>query len=285
MRINNTEILIVYSAFHTGTWFVINLLTSCFDKEVKPVIKDTEFYIESNLVAGRSDSWIKEFTGKRGEELLIDHKLDERWILRLFSAIPPTKYNCFKCIVLQLHHLHGNDKHFFNSLCKYKPNLPIAIPVRDPLLSINSLCWRTFTNLKTMENNQEYRRKATKLHILSYVDLYTKIPEDYVKYFPIDIPKLKDPNYRIKQVKDLVAYYKLQPSKQTIEIAKRWTPSNTSVKFTRVKSEFATLKEYIIRRVNVEYVKKVYSFEISLLNQFPELKERLFKLGYKEFIW
>jgi len=285
MRIGNTEVRIVYSCFHTGTWFVVNLLCSCFDRGVKPVIKPNEFFIKSDKVVGRSDAWISKFTGRRGEELPTN-KIDTSWLLRLFKSVPPHEYKDLQLIVLQMHHLHGSDKLFFKSLCGVKPEIPIAIPVRDPLLSINSLYWRFYKSLQNLlRSDQKKRYSMVTLHMKSYLDLYVKIPKDHVKYFPIDIPQLQNEDFRIQQVKDLVRYYQLKPSTYTLEIARKWAPSNTSEKFTGVRSEFAQLKNDILLKRNIKRIKQIYAFEIEFLSSHKELKNRLFELGYKEFIW
>ena len=285
MRIGNTEIRLVYSCFHTGTWFVVNLLCSCYKDYVNPVIKPNEFYIEGNKVAGRSDAWISKHIGKRGEELPVD-KIDMTWLRSIFDKIPADEYKHLQLVVLQFHHLHGSDKHFFNSLCKYKPEIPIVVPVRDPLLSLNSLYWREFKSLDNLlRADVKKRRSIALLHMRSYIDMYTKIPKNHVKYFPIDIPQLKSESFRVQHVKSLITYCKLELSPYVIEIARKWTPSNTSEKFTGVRSEFAQIKNDILQRKNLKKIKNIYSFEIDFLNSHKELKDSLYKLGYKDFIW
>ena len=116
------EVNVVYSVYHTGTWFTVNLLGT-----------SKEGY---EAILGRSDSWIREHNNCRIEEFLTD-SLDNKWIQKMLKKVPKEFFN-FKMLTLQAHHIHSKRSIMLNILKNKKSKVPIIIPMRDPLISINS---------------------------------------------------------------------------------------------------------------------------------------------------
>ncbi len=271
MKYKNTNITITYSAKHTGTWFTIDVLGT--SKEAKNVL-------------GRSGGWIAKYDGGRNYENFPTTKIDKTWVQKILKNVPDKFFKNLTQLNMQAHHRNSNA--FFYKAVKNKNlDLPIAIPIRDPLLAINTFFHREFNSKKDFLNS------SLKGHMLvdniRYISELCKLPKNNIIYFPIDRPDLKEKQVRIKQCLSLLKHFELTPTEKTIEIATSWKKSNSSQQYLENQKRktcqfFKSMKKNIINK-DYEKVDKYYHKAIELLKKDKALKNFYKSLGYKNLMW
>lgn len=266
------KLVIVFSVKKTGTWFTINMLRTASDK-----------------VTTLGTRQVCNYMGNVLDNILTNH-IDEDYIKQIIERIPPKVYRGSDLIVTQGHHELLTRGWFLKTLIKEKPKVPIAIPCRDPLLSVNSKCWRWFRTPKLLKAAGEDRLIVANKIIKPFINIITKVPFEHVFVFPIDIPALQDEQFRVNQCVNLLKYYGLTPTNKTIKVAKEWMPQNkTTVRFKVEKilgdsNYFKEVKQAIIQK-DVKVIKEAYPEAFKVLQKQELLKKKMQKLGYKDLAW
>ena len=272
--------VIVYSALHTGTWFACSALASA--KELHIVLEDR---------------WVRE---KRGDPL--EHQpmrtVDLDWMKDLITkqaAVGATIPKEVEAIVFQAHQRDVNT-HMYRAICKEVPGLPVVIPMRDPLLSINTRVWREVGTLDRLRAESYETRRNRARNQLGSIKRLLSIPSGHVMLFPIDIPALMQEANRIQQVEELIEYCDLTETEDTHKFAVDWQPFNQTSGGANherkhhpiIDKEFEGIKANILAG-KMGPVKEALSVEykelVSCFYGQPNLIDRLKELGYKNLPW
>lgn len=268
------NINIVYSAKHTGTWFAAKILASCLRG------------------CGRSDEWVKDVHGVTIEELAFGKRVTSKYIRKVVDEVLRQRGSfslAEKRLTLQAHH-EQKETNLYISLKKMKPEVPVIVPVRNPLLSLNTLLWRQSQDTPLQEIPKEERVQIAKNHARNIVDLLD-LPSKNVFFFPIDTPDLLNRENRIKQCVQAAKHCRLKPTEGLYKFAEQWSPVNATLKKgdkSKTDVLFAKIKREINNH-NLDCVKRVLGPEFSVFQDSfaPHTKGRkmLKKLGYKNLGW
>lgn len=266
------HLVIVYSAYHTGTWFTIELLGTSKEGEISRL--------------GRSDNWGREYAGTRIEELETT-AIDEAWFNRLAAKVPEDFYD-MDLLILQTHH-KGVITPMYKVVLKQKTEVPIVIPMRDPLLATNSKIWRSYSTYNIFKAaSPAYREIEVKEHIEAIKNLLL-IPRSNIFINPIDNIKLHTENERAKRVTKLLKFCQLTPTKESIKQAIHWTAANKTTYYLETqkiqKDSFFQDMKQAIKNKDIHTIKKYYDLEFRYLQKQETLKKYLRELGYPDLIW
>jgi hypothetical protein len=264
------KLAIVYSALHTGTKFTYNTLTNC----------------STGNTIYKKDCWFGNKDYVSNLETLVGEEGPTRYKINKILE-EQERLDNVDCLIMQVHQRrHGN---LYSSLLKNKSEIPIVVPIRDPLLSINTRLWReTGTMSKLLSDTEETRIARTKDQLDSIIRL---IQLDNVFFFPIDIVRTE--GERLAIVNKMLSYCGLTLNDKAKQIAKDWTPINPTVGgnfaqqklYTIEEKEYVELKEAILNK-DLDTVEKFISIEFKLLKQMlSPYKDRYTQLGYKDLLW
>jgi hypothetical protein len=265
--------VIVYSALHTGTAFTCNIIST--NATGKILSKDEGYWLQPILNCSIEDLINGEtLTDERIEEIIKD-KIEETFDL--------------DTLVLQIHQRYKGS--LYQSLYQSSPEIPVVVPIRDPLLSINTRIWReTGAIQKFQQETSEYRIARAKDQLDSIIRLL-KLPKENVIFFPIDIERNEDE--KIEVLRNLLNSCNLSANERLTQSAKKWSPVNTTVNgdfaqknlYPIEEKEFVSIKEAILAG-DTETVNKHLSIEFKLLqDMLKSLKTKFTDLGYKKLCW
>jgi hypothetical protein len=241
----------------------------------------------------REGGWIRKGFKRPMEDLRFPHdflstrRLDN--ILKAQAKFKLTIEDYIELLVLQIH--HRTNSNLYRAIKKNKPEIPVVVPMRDPLLSINTRIWRETGafGILTRENKwtREHRAKDQVDSLTRLLDL----PKTHVHMVPVDI--FRTDKQKIKVYKDVIGGCNLTPLDTVEEEAAAWEPVNptangTYAQRTRHKVEdsgFIELKEDILSK-NMEAVQRRIGIEVEVTRKalkpyIPKLKA----LGYKDLPW
>jgi hypothetical protein len=267
IKVHNKELhtTIVYSAYHTGTWFNVNLLGT--SKEGKSKL-------------GRSDKWSRKYTGV----VLESNKFQTKQELENLLEKAPQKFFSMNLLILQAHHVCGRHSPLLGSLQKNTLKIPIVIPVRDPLLSLNSLLWRKLQTKKKFIKFKRARLDLVEKHIKEIKDLVS-LKSNAVIFSPIDLNLHNNKQHAYKILKHM----KLTPSSKTNSFIEKWQPINTTPYYlSNQKKEydnfFVDMKQTILNK-DIKKATKFYQIELEKLNKDKKLIQIYKAFGYKNLLW
>lgn len=280
--------VIVYSALHTGTWFTCDILTDA-TKEHTDYRADMWVNRGSKIATGKhpenpETNSVIEKALQSGKTREFDALLD----LQRSRGLEVPDY--IEAFILQAH--NRTESQFYNYIRDFKPEVPVIIPFRDPLLSINTRAWRECGSMKVLlEEHIDNRTLRVRDQLASIIRLLT-IPDSHAYKFAIDI-KRTDEN-KIKIFNDIIEFASLAAdNEQVIEKAKRWEPVNPTVGWAFAQQdtnniemeEFVSTKNAILSG-DIEFIKQYMDIEIELTrSMLAHFKPELEALGYRNLCW
>lgn len=279
---------IVYSALHTGTWFTCNILTEATKEhadyrsdrwvnkgaaiatEKDPENPDQDNVIEKAMKSGN----IREF-----DSLLIKQKAKGLTIKDEIEAF-----------ILQAH--NRSNSPFYNYIDKFKPEISVVIPFRDPFLSINTRIWRELGSMELLqEEHMENRTNRVRDQIASIIRLLS-IKDKHVLKYAMDIHRTED--QKINIINKIINYAGFTPDPIAVkDIAEKWEPVNTTIngmfaqKTTKLfkKDDFILTKNAIIDG-NIKLIEKFMLPELELTRtMLANFRPILEELGYTNLHW
>jgi len=268
---------IVYSALHTGTWFAVDLLTEVSKEEADC----------------REDKWIQHSDQTTIEEMSFPDGVTNKWIDNLLYQKDLQNDGLLphiELLVLQAH--QRKDSNLYQSLLTTKPEIPVIVPFRDPLLSINTRAWRECGSIENFLAQPIEDRKTRVRDQLASIIRLLRLPPEHIYILPIDLVRTE--NNRINTFKDVIKYAKLTSNERLVEQAKAWKPKNQTQNGVFVQQAFhkkikdkgfLRIKEAILTN-DIESILDCFGEEIQLTHTMlayfiPQLKE----LGYKNLCW
>ena len=269
--------VLVYSALHTGTWFLCNILTKC-TKEHADI---------------REGSWIRKGFGRPMEGIIFpDRKLTHsrmEYILKTQAKHGLTIEDYIELLVLQIH--HRTKSRLYNAILRNKPEIPVLVPMRDPLLSMNTRIWRETGAMGVLARENKWTREYRARDQVTSIARLLNLSKRHVLTVPIDIPRTD--SQKIQVYKDILDTCSLTPIDGLEQEAKEWKPVNPTAdgqyaQRTHHKVEdsgFIELKEAILSR-DMKEVSRKMGIELNLMRK--ELKSyipKLEALGYKDLPW
>lgn len=267
------KVIIVYSIMHTGTWFSCSMI----EKTNKRVLS-------------RSDSWVKEFYKKRIEEMKTNEKCTQKYWQETTRILKQDDWSLdsLDILVLQAHH----DKHsrLMNVISKNKPEVPIVIPIRDPMLSLHSKIWR---GVEYHDNDAANSNETRKRRCKKWIDAYKRIlslPKENVFLMPIDNEDSKDETKRIQVVKNLCKHCDIEFTEQMKSNAQEWGKVNTTnklIKKSKKKDPAPRWKDFKSKyeEGNIKHTKAIMGIEFEMLRKDKKLRKMLCDIGYKDLLW
>lgn len=255
--------IIVYSALHTGTWFTIKILTEINLKKASYLV---------------SDRWFKETLGETFENLNFKYELSQKSINKILKKQEQKGRfleSYIDYFVIQAHQRYNSN--LYNLLTQYKqPEIPIIVPFRDPLLSLNTRISREAQTINNLHNeNLQFRKDRAKNQAENIIRII-RLNQNNILFFPIDLDYTQV--QKEKAISKLSAYTNIPiEKKDIIEHAKKWEPVNK----TKTKDDIFTIIKNDIIDNKYDLVKKYYQpefeqFKIMLFGY----KNKLAKLGY-----
>jgi len=269
------DIVIVYSAMHTGTWFLIRALEAG----------------KLDFFDGVSDADLNRL-GRPGRlenikaEDGITHDWLEEHVLKYFTE----EEKDMPIIIPNMHHFDPGCE-VLSALQSTKPEIPVAIPMRDPLLTLHSGLWRTFKHPKELAEQRcpAERLGTVSMHVNVLTDLLS-LPIENAFLFPIDIADLSNEEYRIKQCQDLYSFCNLEWLEASERFAVNWMPENKSKESAPVargnhdNQAFSELKQAILDG-DIPLIREYMQIEFDFLTAQDNLHYLLERLGYRDLIW
>ena len=249
--------ILVYSIHHTGTWFAIDFIKAAFHKD----------QIETMM-------W--------GEVYSKEHRLQLSNLPEISST---DRYG--KCI-LYAHKNNTNTKGITHSLTVGEPNIPVIIPMRDPLLSLCTKIWRRVGGLEAyLKETNTKRFEFTKQHIDKFKEVLV-IPKSNRFLLPIDVTAKRNKLYN-----ELYEYCNLEKTRASNQFRKQWKPvNNTTRTWFKQWKKLGKTDNKTSRNIKKEIlagytktVKGILGIEFNFMTQQNDLKEYLKELGYSNLTW
>ena len=265
---------LVYSVSHTGTWFVINLLMStsrdaieCGDAQVRRW--------------GRGKDLIKH---------LETMSVNKNWFVNGVRKYIPEEERNHDLYILNCHH-YNQYSPLLNHLRTGQliEGTPIAVPVRDPLLSVNTVIWKRWRDYKRFvkDDKDQTRLDRIKIQVQLLKDMLM-LPPNMVYLFPIDL--YTDLEQRKTVGYGLLNFCGLQPSMKTHKYIANWKPENKTTQADIVVSKPHDHSQFIkikncYRRGDAKTVRELLPIEFDYLHSRDDLKALLRNIGYKDMLW
>lgn len=277
----DTKLCAIYSVQHTGTWFTYSALSSIAYEKV--YVRHDPTLDKWNL-KDLSKKWTRPYFTK--------------YLLGTLDGTIQEVVLPFDIFVVQGHHELGPESPFCKSLRETTAELDIRtiVPVRDPLLSINSLVWRKYGTLEALRQaSDEVRTKRARLHMLNFVELLD-LPDRNAFKFAIDTKNLASIESRIGALRSLAGFCNMSTDESKLyDFARDWQPVNHT-KDDRLywqqrihdkvdDSAFQSIKDAILHR-DVATVRKYLGPEFEYLrDQAHFIGDRFTRLGYEDLLW
>jgi len=261
----------VYSVQHTGTWFLIRFL-----RTVNTLNKSKQC----------GDQWFRKHTER---DINIDNLyIPNKPILESFAIKHGERYidkNILKNTELLIIHGHHNRQggNFYTALKNHKPKLPILIPIRDPLLSINSKLWReyrTWNEINKWETKEDRIARA-KQFADSMLDMLN-IPNNHVYMLPIDIKYTK--KQKINIGKSIFDFCSLNFTDNSKEYILNWEKQNNTISKIKNLDNFLEIKT-AYKEKNMKILEKYLGYEIETLQKQQNLIKLFKEKGYEQLPW
>lgn len=263
------KIVIVYSIMHTGTWFTCSMIEKT----------DLE-------CIARSDAWLVEKYNKTIENIKCDKNCSKRFWTYKTELLRQEDWSLedIDLLILQAH--HDKISNLYQTIKRNKPEVPVIVPMRDPLLSLHSKNWRA-EEYHENDITEEQRARRCEKWIQLYKNILT-LPEDHIFLFPIDLKETKEE--KIRRVKDMTEYIGISFSEEMSRAAADWNKVNDTenviinVKEKTPAPRWENFKEKYKQR-DIEHSKYFMGIEFNMLNKDIELQEMLYNIGYRDLLW
>jgi len=273
------KIILIHSALHTGTHFLMDLLASLSPNGIP-----------------HGHGWTRNVTGNGAtmEHSTFDDGL-ENFVLDMVRQAQEKGYwdDTWQLLALSFHNRRSWSA-VYDILLNGKPDLPVCVPMRDPLLAINTRIWRELRTVDGLLANDEDRRRLRVLDQMGSIGRLLAIPKKNVFVLPID---LEDKYSRCLKMAKFCGFDTLADSfSKKIE---SWSPLNFTYKgdfVQRRESNGAVFDDEGYRKIklaisdnNIQYIRKHLDLELDMLNEItiknPRIKTRMQELGYNKLSW
>lgn len=267
---------IVYSALHTGTWFTCRVLTECSVEEA----------------GHRADQWFREVQGSPIEFLNFSKGITEERINEILHKQEEYGREYDEHIeigVLQAHQRGMSS--MYKALQAKIPEIPIFIPMRDPVLSLNTRVWREAGTIKKLkEESLEFRLDRARDQTNSIARLL-RLRKDRAMFVPVDIERTEEE--KIQVFKNIIKYANLTEGPNLEESARIWQPVNHTKDGDFVQKQMRRIddKPWIDIKNDIlnGHMRVAYQYlgpEMRLMvNELKPYIDRLKELGYKNLAW
>lgn len=278
--------IFVWSIQHTGTFFASHTISAAYPG--KRQLRIGSIY-ERHKNLGH-----KRFT-ETGPIELSDFveptdKVKEDWFDQAITTVCTPEELAGKRIIVGHEHHHKANSWMIQSVTKFRPGLPIIVPMRDPILSLHSKLWRA----KEQHHNEDWNKKGTretrlKDWIRRYIE-FLSVPEGHIFILPIDAEQSKEESSRVKIIKELYSHCGVPFNDLALEAILKWAPENrTHELITKTQDEapsprWERFKERYLAG-DIEHTKKLMRFEFEELHKRDDLKRLMEKIGYKDVLW
>jgi hypothetical protein len=273
----NKEIL-VYTIQHTGTWFLIYLLLTSDEQGI--VLTDhmslnRGLEIDKNIYNNKFS--FEDDNYKSLSECIELEKVDKAWASKIFYQflLPEEKHK-------NLYVLHNHCRQPYSNLIKNlqqkDSEIPIVSSMRDPLLSLLTLCNREYEDYSLFIRERPYSRYGrVSIHSERFKSILS-IKKENIYFLPTDlIIEKKD------TVSALFTFCNINPTKKTSLYIEEWQPTNKT-KYIDQEVSFFKIKEAIINK-DKYYLDTFFKIEFNYMRTRDDLKTKLEELGYRDLSW
>jgi hypothetical protein len=290
--VQNQKQILVYTAQHTGTWFVINLLRTA-NSNSNRVLADNAVrlrgrilhknYEKNNPFAYIDDKVLSEAELAESSESKKGY-LGTGWLKRTFLNYTTEEENSVGLLIL-----HNHCKQFDSTLIKYlrikNPVIPVVTSVRDPLLAIITLVWREYGKIDKFVTEHPYMRLGRVVAHVKRIENLLFLPAGRVFLFPIDAKNID----KSLLCKNLFDHCGLVQTEDTERYIQDWKPQNETKNWDLFKSDYEIDKFEEIKRDILngkdDLVKEYFKIEFDYLKTCDNLKISLKNLGYENLVW
>jgi hypothetical protein len=259
----------IYSVQHTGTWFLIRFFLSLFERDARRQHGDQWFRRHTERDINTDNIYLS----RKAIDYNFFYKYGERYM-------DQESLKKVKLLVLHGHHNRpGGD--FLSTIKDYKPNIPLFIPMRDPLLAINSKLWREYKSWGEINKweTKEDRVARARQFVDCLLDML-QIPKDHASLIPIDLNATKEDSRLGEKLCQQAGLELNEPGK---EYLKGWKQQNETGTRENIKETFMTIKE-AYQKQNRAILYNFLGPEIDYLNTRKDLIFELTQIGYN-LIW
>ena len=278
------KVVVVYSVIHTGTWFTLEFLDECCQDNSYIYHRGQTFRFEKHICDGpMSLEW-----------------LEESGALFRLSRMRNTP----ETLLIQAHHIAQSAAPVLVSLKEHVPvpDIRFVIPMRDPLLSINSRLWRHYLNEASLAEAEEARAQRVEKHFTNLKDLLS-LSADRAFILPVDLLGQADDETREEAVRNLFSFCNLTVDEDALASRlENWSPVNVTgvdkkfltrrrnrrrrVERGEMDTEFFNGLKRAIKERDEEHLEKYISVELNYLKEHAnEIKPQLMALGYDNLVW
>jgi hypothetical protein len=272
---DQNQYVVTYSIMHTGTWFVLKLIDTCWWRYRRAVFGDIDV--------------IPAIHGESLEACLETHgPLDAAWFDRFVVQFTPFAYRADNTrFHVNIHHQYPNAKGF---TIRHRSMIPIVIPVRDPLLAWVSRVQRQTNWVEFQAMPPDQREEEFKVFLCLWDDLFAIDPK-FVCFFRVDWPATPDTlDIRMEQAFRFFEWCHLPPPVMALDYVRKWAPVNTALGPSGAIKPWATPKEVqwvkdAAFKQDVATLAKVFHVEWPMLVAKHEWIGPLKCLGYSNLCW
>lgn len=270
-----TKRVFCYSTMHTGTWFTIHLLESAVNSSTG-LLGDAEI----------------ELRGRKYK--LEDEKtniINKEWFKRNIEDYMSEEEKEKELYIAHGHHRNLNSTMpsiVSNHSISQEDHIPIVIPMRDPLLSLNTFIWREHADYDIFIKTESKEDRAARAHLnIELTKDMLEIPRDcFSCLLPIDI---NDKN-NIHTAERALNHCNLPLTKKAMSYIEKWAPQNKSENAPRVtnkehnNSGFHKIKE-LYKNKDKNGLRDMLSVEMDIIERDDNLKLLLEEVGYTNLPW
>jgi hypothetical protein len=278
--------IFVWSIQHTGTFFASHTIASAYPSDQQ--LRIGSLY-EKHKKLGHT-RYVTDQPIELSDFVKPSACIEEDWMDQAITTVCTPENIAGKKIIVGHEHHHKAKSWMIKSAAKFKPKVPIIVPMRDPLLSLHSKLWRADEE----HHNKNWEREKTRQHRLnSWVERYIELlslPKGHVFILPIDAEQSRTAAGRIELISKMFKHCGVPFNDSAQAAVKAWAPQNRTFKLiTRKegddpKPRWEKFKEQYLAR-NVNHTKKFMGLEFDLLHKEAQLKDLLFKIGYRDLLW
>jgi hypothetical protein len=231
----------------------------------------------------------------RGRKLSLENNpctvVDQSWIQKTALSFLTPEEKAGKDVILVHGHHDTPGSPLVTTLQTKRSQIPVVISMRDPMLSLNTLIWRTYARYKVhyQHEDQAIREDRAQTVAARFKDIL-KIPCKNRFLFPVDTDAAKELEGRINLASDLFKYCGLKLRKPGLDFVYDWRPIGLTedgtllCKRERGVEGFNEAKNMILSG-DVTGMKRILGVEYECLHQDDELKELLEQVGYVNLSW
>lgn len=265
------RVFVVYSALHTGTWFTVGAIKH----------GRTMSHVADKFFVERYGCTIEHYPTSKFLNLKFQEEVIE--FATEYMKCKPSEIK--DGYVLQAHN-RSQDSNLLYCIQNSKPFTPVVIPMRDPLLSINTRIWRECRTVDTFRLKDEgYRMRLAKDQIMSIKNLLLRVPRRNVCVIPVDLCA-EDKDRRRSSIESLWKHCDLDIPDDADRFIQSWGLANDTVFWHTQREDtyadndfFEEMKSRIMSN-DVKFVESNYRIEIAALRDEGDLRQSLVDLGY-----